>query len=187
MNIGRAIQCGSLALTTLLLVGCGNAPGSGATGGAGSSAGHETADQFVARLNKDLNDLSLDVNQTGWLQATYINDDSQGVAARSYDRYLAYFNAAVKQAKAYDGQPLSVPSKRAIDLLKEGVSTPAPDDPALRAELTTLATKLDADYGKAKFCLNGDKNCLGIDGLGGRGTGEDPQLRRGPEDLDRLA
>ena len=152
---------------SLLLAGCGN------QGTADKSAGKETADQFVARLNKDLADLSLDGNQTGWLQATYINDDSQAVSARSYDRYLAYFNAAVKQAKTYDGQPMSPASKRAIDLLKQGVSTPAPDDPALRAELTRLSSDLDAAYGKGKFCLGRQGQELPGHRRPRRGAGED--------------
>ena len=119
MNSSRIISSGVAVLVALVLTSCGS------PGGNDQAASAETADQFVARLNKDLADLSLDGNQTGWLQATYINDDSQAVSARSYDRYLAYFNAAVKQSKAYDGKPMSAASKRAIDLLKQGVSTPA--------------------------------------------------------------
>ena len=164
MSTRRIAGTSGTLLAALLLGGCGSQGGNDATHAA---APKENAEQFVARLNKDFNDLSLDVNQTGWLQQTYINDDSDAVSARSNDRYLAYFNSAVKQARAYDGQPQSAASKRAIDLLKLGVTTPAPDDPALRAELTRLSTDLDAAYGKAKFCIDGPgKNCLGIDGLG---------------------
>ncbi len=157
MNHSRLCRYGLLTVSAVLLAGCGNS---------GTSAPKESADQFVARLNKDMAELSLDGNQSGWLQATYINDDSQAVSARSNDRFLAYFNAAVKQARTYDGQPMSPASQRSIYLLKQGVSTPAPDDAARRAELTRLAADLDAAYGKAKFCLEGDKKCLGIDGLG---------------------
>ena len=157
----RWIRFGALvAAMPLLLAGCGKWTADNI------GAPKESTDEFVARLNRELAELSLDQNQTGWLQATYINDDSQAVSARSSDRYLAYFNAAVKQAKRYDGQPMSPESRRAIQLLKLGVSTPAPDDAVLRADLTRLATGLDAAYGKARFCLDGAKECLGIDGLG---------------------
>ena len=107
MNTRLLAHLGSATLSALLLAGCGE------SGMAGKSAPKENADQFVARLNSELTELSLDSNQSGWLQATYINDDSQAVSARSSDRYLAYFNAAVKQAKGYDGQPMAPASRRA--------------------------------------------------------------------------
>jgi peptidyl-dipeptidase A len=151
-----------LPALVLALAGCGGTPGSGAT----AAAPKETADQFVARLNKDMDALSLEGNQTGWIQSTYITADTQAVNARFTDRYLAYFTSAVKESKAYDGQALSAPTKRAIDLLRRGVSAPAPDDPALRAELSTIMSRMEAAYGEAKFCPSGPQSCKSVDELG---------------------
>ena len=50
-------------------------------------------------------------------------------------------------------------SRRAIDLLKLGVSAPAPDDPAKRAELATILAGMEAKYGSAKYCKDGGKDC----------------------------
>jgi peptidyl-dipeptidase A len=126
----------------------------------------ETADQFLARVNRELDELGREVNETGWIQATYITPDSRAVSARAMARYLAYFSTAVKAAAAYDGQPMSADSARAIRRLRIGVSAPAPDDASKRAELTRLLAKLQATYGEAKFCPSGPDSCKGVDDLG---------------------
>ena len=40
-------------------------------------ASAETADEFVARLNKEFADIALELNAAGWTQATYITVDTQ--------------------------------------------------------------------------------------------------------------
>jgi peptidyl-dipeptidase A len=54
---------------------------------------------------------------------------------------------------------MSPASRRSIDLLKLGVSAPAPDDAAKRAELATILTGMEARYGSAKYCKDGGKDC----------------------------
>jgi len=119
----------------------------------------ETADEFVARINKEFADLWLEGNAAGWTQATYINVDTQLLNARVTERWLAAFGKAVEEANAFDGQPMSPASKRAIEQLKLAVSAPAPDDAAKRAELATLLSDMEAKYGSAKYCKQGSDSC----------------------------
>jgi peptidyl-dipeptidase A len=119
----------------------------------------ETADEFVARLNKEFADLGLEINAAGWTQATYITVDTQLISARANERFLEAFSKAVGEAKKFEGQPMSPSSKRAIELLKLGVSAPAPDDPAKRAELSALLAGMEAKYGEAKYCKSGGQDC----------------------------
>jgi len=119
----------------------------------------ETADEFVARLNRQFADLALEWNAAGWAQATYINVDTQLLNARATERWLAAFSKAVEEAKAFEGQPMSPASKRSIELLKLGVAAPAPDDAAKRAELATLLAGMEAKYGSAKYCPQGPGSC----------------------------
>ena len=62
-------------------------------------ASAESADEFVARLNKEFADLALEINAAGWTQATYITVDTQLLTAKAYERYLAAFSNAVEEAK----------------------------------------------------------------------------------------
>ncbi len=119
----------------------------------------ETADQFVARINKEFAELGLEGNAAAWTQATYVTVDTELLNAKAYERFLAAFSAAVEQAKKFDGQPMGAASKRSIELLKRGVSAPAPDDPAKRAELSALLAKMESKYASAIYCRDGDKDC----------------------------
>ncbi len=119
----------------------------------------ETADEFVARLNGDFASIARELNAAGWTQATYITVDTQLLTARANERFLEFFSNAVAEAKKFEGQPMSPATKRAIGLLKLGVSAPAPDDPAKRTELATLLAGMEAKYGEAKHCKEGGKDC----------------------------
>jgi peptidyl-dipeptidase A len=119
----------------------------------------ETADEFVARLNKEFADIALEYNAAGWIQATYITVDTQLLSARANERYLGAFSKAVADARKFEGQPMSPASKRTIELLKLGVAAPAPADPAKLAELATLLAGMEAKYGEAKYCKPGGKEC----------------------------
>ena len=119
----------------------------------------ETADEFVARVNRELTDIALEVNAAGWTQATYINVDTQLINAKATERYLEYLAKTVAEAKKFEGQPMSPASKRAIALLKFSVSAPAPDDPAKRTEFSKLLAGMDAKYGSGKYCPQGPESC----------------------------
>jgi peptidyl-dipeptidase A len=119
----------------------------------------ETADEFVTRLNREFADYGLELNAAGWTQATYINGDTQLLNARTNERFLAAFSKAVADAKRFEGQPMSPASKRTIDLLKLGVSAPAPDDATKRAELSRILAGMEAKYGSAKYCTGSPQTC----------------------------
>jgi peptidyl-dipeptidase A len=122
-------------------------------------ASAETADEFVARLNKELSELAIEINAAGWTQATYITVDTQYLNAKAYERYLEAFSRLVGEAKKFEGQPMSPASKRSLELLKLGVPAPAPDDPAKRAELAGILAGMEAKYGSAKYCPQGKDSC----------------------------
>jgi len=119
----------------------------------------ETADEFIARINGEFADIWLEGNAAGWTQATYINVDTQLLNARATERWLADFSKAVAESRAFEDKPMSPASKRSLELLKLGVSAPAPDDPAKRAELATLLAGMEAKYGSAKYCPQGPDSC----------------------------
>jgi len=122
-------------------------------------AAAETADEFVARTNKELADISLEVNAAGWTQATYITFDTQFLTAKAKERLLGAFSGLVAESKKFEGQPMSPASRRTIELLKLGLPAPAPDDPQKRAELAAVLAGMEAKYGSAKYCPKGPDSC----------------------------
>ena len=110
------------------------------------------ADAFVARVNKEIKATYPDLTAAQWLSSTYINDDSQRVAAKANERFLGQLNGWIKAAKPFEGQKMSPESARAILLLKLSTSMPPPSDPEKLAELTRIASKMEGDYGAGKSC-----------------------------------
>ncbi|KAF1726922.1 M2 family metallopeptidase [Pseudoxanthomonas japonensis] len=138
----------------------------------------ETADQFIARVNDELKKMYPELTAAQWLSSTYINDDSQLLAAKGNERYLTQLNHWIEQAKKHEGQPMSPETARAIQLLKLGTAMPAPKDPAKLAELTQIATKMEGTYGAGTYCTGeGDaKKC--------RQLGELEDVLRSSRDYD---
>jgi peptidyl-dipeptidase A len=149
------------AASTLLLSAC-SGGNSSTPAGAGNS---ESADEFVARVNQQLLELSEVTEAAGFVQSTYITPDTELLNSRVNEPYLEFVSKAAEESRRYDGQQLSPATARAIKLLKLEVSAPAPADAAKRRELTQLTSRLEAMYGEAKFCPSGPDSCKTLDEL----------------------
>ena len=112
----------------------------------------ETADQFVARINDEYRKIATELNSAQWLSSTYINGDSEMLAAKTNERWLTQLNAWIEQAKRYEGQPMSPETARAIKLIKLMTAMPAPKDPKKLEELTQIATRMEGMYGSGSYC-----------------------------------
>jgi peptidyl-dipeptidase A len=125
----------------------------------------EDAAALVDRLNVEMQQLSTERAAANFTFATYINQDTALLAAKSDARYLEYFSRAVEQANGYDAERLEPRLRRALDLLRLGVSAPAPDDPSKREELSEISSRLESEYGSAKYCRAGPESCLDLTAL----------------------
>lgn len=149
----------AVGASLLTLAGCKReADAPAATGGAPADA---DADAFVARVNAEYKAMYPDITAAQWISSTYINDDSQTVAAKANERYLAQLNRWIEESARYQGKPMSKDSERAILLMKLASAMPPPKDPKKIEELTKIATKMEGDYGAGKYCVGeGDaKTC----------------------------
>jgi peptidyl-dipeptidase A len=117
---------------------------------------NETADQFIARVNKEMHDDYREITAAAWLGDTYINEDSQLVSSKANERNLAKLGEYVEQSKRFDGTQMSPETTRAMQLLRLGITVPPPKDPAHLAELTAVGTKMSGDYGAGKWCADKD-------------------------------
>ena len=123
-----------------------------ATDATQATAPGEDADAFVARINAEYRAMYPELSSAQWLSSTYINDDSERLAAKAQERWLTTLNGWIEQARAFEGQPMSADSARALVLLKQMTSMPAPRDPARLSELTRIATRMEGTYGKGTYC-----------------------------------
>ncbi|MHA0328099.1 M2 family metallopeptidase [Sphingomonas melonis] len=132
------------------------------------------ADAYVAAVEKEAADLSVPAQQTAWVNATYITDDTDALAAKSGAELTEKAVQWAKGAARFNGVTgLSYDTKRKLDLLKNGVGLPAPTTPGAATELATLTTRMSSRYGKGKGTLDG-KPINGSDIEAAMGTTRDP-------------
>ncbi|MDZ3832468.1 MAG: M2 family metallopeptidase [Sphingopyxis sp.] len=114
------------------------------------------ADAFIAGVEKDLFDYSVEASQVNWVNATYITEDTDAMAARinavGTEKSVKY---ALEAAKYMDVPGLSADTRRKLDILRTGLVLPAPTTAGAATELNQIATDLQSQYGKGRGTLNG--------------------------------
>lgn len=164
----------SLALVLALATSPALAATAPAPAAAAATPTTSEADAFVARAEKELADFSTPAQQAAWINATYITDDTDAIAAKfGAEGTEMQVRLALEAAKYASVPGLSFDTKRKIDLLRNGLTLPAPTTPGAAAELSTIVTKLGSDYGKGKGTLDG-KPINGSDIEAAMGTVRDP-------------
>lgn len=114
------------------------------------------AEAFVAQAEKELAAHSLLSGRAEWINATYITDDTDALAAEFGARGTEMSVRFAKGAAKFDGvKGLSFDLRRKLDSLKQGIVLPAPEKPGAAEELNVIATRLQSQYGKGKGTLDG--------------------------------
>jgi peptidyl-dipeptidase A len=132
------------------------------------------AEQFMKQAEARLNDLGIKTARAAWVQENFITDDTQALSADAQDQLTAATTELINQAKRFDGLSLPPDLARKFMLLRLSLTAPAPNDPALRKEMTQIGAALDADYGKGKYCRK-PEDCLDITAIEGiMGDSRDP-------------
>ncbi|MET1110462.1 MAG: M2 family metallopeptidase, partial [Allosphingosinicella sp.] len=116
----------------------------------------EEARAFVARAEKELAEFVVISSKAQWVNATYITDDTDALAAHfgtiGTEMSVRFANEAAK----YAGVPgLDYDTKRKLDILRGALVLPAPTTEGAAAELNTIATRLSSTYGKGRGTLDG--------------------------------
>ncbi len=112
------------------------------------------AQAFMERAQTELLDLNNKAGRAGWVQATYITDDTEAINAAANDDLIAATTRLVDESRRFDALLSQMPPElaRKFLLLKLSLTMPAPHDPAARQQLTQIAASLDGEYGKSKYC-----------------------------------
>jgi peptidyl-dipeptidase A len=122
-----------------------------------STASAEDARAFVTTVEQTLKELAIKDARADWVQATYITPDTQAIASETSEALIGATTKFAKEAARFRDATLPPDLARKIMLLRLSMPMSAPADPAELAELTRIATSLEADYGKGQYCPNASK------------------------------
>ena len=98
------------------------------------------------------------------MQSTYITHDTQLLAAEANEAYVAAGTELAAEAAQYVGLDLPYDVARKLELLRSGLTMPAPPDPAKTTELTRLAVDMEGVYGRGTYCPP-EGACLSLEDL----------------------
>jgi peptidyl-dipeptidase A len=130
------------------------------------SANKAEAEKFLGDAENRLLDLSIKAGRADWVKSTFITDDTESMAAAANDDLIAATTELAEQARRYENLDLSPEGKRKLKLLKLSLTLPAPKDPKERNELTKIAASMEGEYGKGKYCPDGENGkCLSLPDL----------------------
>ncbi len=116
------------------------------------------AADWVAMVEQTMSDFSLEAAQIYWVNATYITQDTDALAARvGAEGTEMSVNYALEAAKYAGIEGLDADVKRKLDMLRNGIVLPAPTTDGAATELNEIATSLNSQYGKGKGTLNGEE------------------------------
>ncbi len=119
---------------------------------------------FVDSAEAVLFDLGVKAGRAAWVQATYITPDTEILAAEANEKVISAGVDFAVQAARYDALDLPADTRRKLDLLKHGLTMPAPQDPAKTSELAKIAAGMESAYGQGEYCPPGGE-CLNLEEL----------------------
>lgn len=111
---------------------------------------------FVETAERELLDAWTLASRSQWIQATYINHDAQELAAHHTNAATELSTRYAREAARFDDAEVDAELRRKLELLKRGLTVPAPSDSQLSAELTRLQVGLEGTYGSFKYCPQGE-------------------------------
>lgn len=126
----------------------------------------DEAKKFIEQAEQELYDLGNKAQRAAWVQENFITEDTEGIAADANEALNTAAAKYAKEAHRFDKVELSPELARKRLLLELAAGFPAPDDPKAQKELAQIESSLDGDYGKGKWCPDGDgQACLDINAI----------------------
>ena len=120
---------------------------------------------FLRRAESRLLDLTVESQRADWVYDTYINADSEILAARAYSRLIGATVELAKESTSLSSEGLSETDARKAKLLRLMLPLVAPSDTAEADELSRRVTAMRGTYAKGKFTPRSSPEALDLQGL----------------------
>ena len=149
----------AIAGVCALSFGCAQAPSSSPTPTPGA------AKAFLDNANATTLKLGMQQGQAGWVQQTFITDDTEAIAARANQAANEAGAKFARESVQFDQVQVSADERRQLNLLKVALVLSTPSDPKESDELSKIMARLESAYGRGKWCADAAKpeTCKNID------------------------
>ncbi|HEY3518777.1 MAG TPA: M2 family metallopeptidase [Gammaproteobacteria bacterium] len=122
-----------------------------------SAGAPTTADAlaFLDEAEREFDAIGEEAARINWVNATYINYDTDWLVAKIDARTTELAVKYAKQATDYDNVDVPADARRKLELLKLGLTLPAPSRPGAAQELSEITTRLSSTYSTGKIEFEG--------------------------------
>ena len=122
----------------------------------------EDAAVFLNRVEKETLELSIENSRAEWIYQNFITEDTSALSAASNQKSTEARVVFAVEAAKFDSVEVTRDQRRKLNILKQSIVIPAPQDSAKAAELAKLGADLGAMYGKGTYTTKaGEKLSLG--------------------------
>jgi peptidyl-dipeptidase A len=147
-----------LVAACALAAGCAQTPSRPAPSAAAAKA-------FLDNANATTLTLGTQQGQAGWVQQTFITDDTEAIAARANQAANEAGAKFARESVQFDHVDVPADQRRQLNLLKVALVLATPSDAKESDELSKIMARLESTYGKGKWCTDPAKpdTCKNID------------------------
>ncbi|MRX26955.1 M2 family metallopeptidase [Kangiella sp. HZ709] len=110
----------------------------------------EEAAIFVDEAEKELSDLSDYGAKIAWVNANFVTEDTTALNAEVGERYTKLGVELANKAKRFNGLDLPYDVARKLEMIKLGLTLPAPSDADKTKKLAEITSKLDSIYAQGR-------------------------------------
>ncbi len=123
------------------------------------------AKSFLDNVNATTLKLGIDQSRAGWVQQTFITDDTEAISAQASQAANDAGARFAKESTKYDKVEVPADQRRQLTLLKTSLVLATPADAKESDELSKIMARLESTYGKGKWCPDASKPdaCKNID------------------------
>lgn len=120
------------------------------------------AQVFLDAVAKEMVQLNLDGSQAEWIYSNFITEDTASLAAKANQNSTEAGVRFAMKAAEFDAVEVSDVQRRQLNILKQSLVLPAPQNTEKSAELAQIGAKLGSLYGKGTYTTKaGEKLSLG--------------------------
>jgi peptidyl-dipeptidase A len=152
----------SIILILSLLLACKQDEPSVAEAGIGAGLSAEDAIEFVMQSEQRLEAALRENERVAWVYSTFITSDTERLAALANEKYTRLRVGLAREAVRYrDIEDLGADTLRKLNILRSGITIPAPGDPVKLVEQSNIGARLSSMYSQGEYCF-GNGKCLDL-------------------------
>ena len=122
----------------------------------------DDAAAFLSRVEKESHELTIESSRAEWIYQNFITEDTSALSAAANQKFTEAGVAFAMEAAKFDSAEVTADQRRKLNILKQSLVIPAPQDPAKSSELSKIGADLGAMYGKGTYTTKaGEKLSLG--------------------------